>query len=96
MRYSNLQVSRINNNLLQLTITRHRELTILTQTAAELKFEVTVNFNGLNSHPLPISIHMERRTFPNPFVMTSLEFTSIDELPFNYHWGSITSYNTIL
>ena len=55
LRYHILRVNRTNNSLHNSAITRYRELTRLTYTATELKFEVTLKFIGLNLHSIPTS-----------------------------------------
>ena len=83
LRYHIVPVNRITNNLQYSTITRNRELTRQTHTLTELKFEVTANFFELNPHPNPTSTQITRRSFPSPFVVTNLQFTSTDEPPFD-------------
>ena len=62
----------------------------------ELKFELTVKFIGLNPYPIPTSTQTKLRTFPRPFVVTILQFTSADEHPFDHHGGKITNYSLYL
>ena len=39
---------------------------------------------GLNTHPIPNSTQIIHPTFPSPFVVTSSNFNSNDESPFDY------------
>ena len=91
LRYHILRVNRINCSLQYSTNTRNRELNRLTQTTTELKFEVTVESIGLNPHPIPNSFLIKQRTFPSPFIVPTLQFTSIDEPALDHQWGSIAS-----
>ena len=90
-----LPINRKNNNLQNSAIICNRELTTLTYTSTELKFEVTVNFIGLNPQTIPTSTQVKHRTFASLFDVTSLQFTSNDELSFGHQWESITFYNPI-
>ena len=76
-------------------ISRNRDLTRLLETSTQLKFEVTVNFNGLNPHTIATSNQIKHRTSLSPLLVTSLQFTSINELPFDHQLGSMAFYTSI-
>ena len=88
-------MNRKNKILQYFNTTTNRELTRLTHTSTEQKFEVTVNFIGLNPLPIPTTTQIEHRTFLSPFVVTSLQITSTDEHPFGHQGGSTIFYNPI-
>ena len=88
LRHHILPVNRINNCLQYSAITRNRELTRLTHTSIELKFEVTVKFIGLNIHLIPTSTQIKHQMFPVPSVVTSQQFTSTDHPPFDRQGGT--------
>ena len=94
-RYRILPVNRITNSHQYSQVTRQRELNRLTHSNLELRFEVSVKFSGLDPHPIPASTEIKYRTIPNPFVVTSVQFTALDDPPFNHNWGHITFYNYI-
>ena len=94
--YHNIPVNRINNTLQHSSITRNRETARPTHSSTELMCKLTVNFFGLNPHSIPISTHIKYRTFPSPFVVTSLQFTSTDEPPIDHQCGTIIFYNPVL
>ena len=67
----------------------------LTLNLSELKFEVTVELNGLNPHQIPNPTQIKHRMVPSPSVLTSSQFTSTDEYPFDHKWGRLIFYNPI-
>ena len=71
-------------------VTRQRELNRETHSNLELRFEVSVKFSGLDPDPIPTATEIEYRTIANPFVVTSVQFTAIDDPLFNHNWGHIT------
>ena len=95
VRYHILPVSRINKTLQYSAITRNREPTRFTYSSTQLKLEVTVEFIGLNTQPVPTLTQFKHRTFPRPFFVTFLKFTSTDEPTFDYQWLNINFYNPI-
>ena len=95
MRHHILPVHRTNKSLQYCAITRDQEVATLTHTSTELKFEESVNFIGLNPHPIPTSTQFNDRKLPSLFVVTSKHFTSTDEIPLDHQWGSITFYKTL-
>ena len=95
LRYRIVPVNRLNISVQFSAFTRNQEMTRLTHTSIELKLEVTVKFIGLNLHPIPTSTHLKHQTFPSLFVVTSLQFTSSDEPPFDHQWRTLTFFNTI-
>ena len=82
LRHHIFPVKRIDNSL-NFSANTRREVTRLTQTSTEIKFEINVKFFGLYPHPIPTSTHYKHRPFPSLFVVTSLQFTSSDEPPFD-------------
>ena len=94
--YHILPAKRTNNSLQSSTPSRNRELTRTTYTSTELKFEVSVKVVGLYPRPNTSSTEIEHWTFPSPFLGTNLNFTSVDERPFDHQQGSINFYNSIL
>ena len=93
LRYHIFPVNRLNNSLQYSAITRKPKLTRLFHTSSELQFEETEKFNEFNPHPIPTSNKIKHRTFPRPFVLTSLQFTYTDDPPFGHQLGSRTFYN---
>ena len=81
-RYRILPVNRITNSHQYSQVTRQRVLNRLTHSNLELRFEVSVKFSGLDPHPIPTGTEIKYRTIPNPFVVTSVQFTAIDDPPF--------------
>ena len=74
-------------------MTRNRELSRQTQTTTELKYEVTVKFIEFNPYPIPTSTPTNQQNLLCPLVVTSLQFMSNDEAPFDHQWGRIYFYN---
>ena len=95
LRYHIRPVNKSTTSLRKSAFIRSPELTRLTHTSIELKFEITVKFFELNAHPIPTSSQVKHRTLPSLFVVTSSQFTSTDEPPFDHHWRSITFHNPI-
>ena len=56
-------------------------------------FDVAVKLIGFNSRSIPTSFQIKHRIYPSPYVLTSLQFASNDEHPFDHHWGSIAFHN---
>ena len=64
LRYHILPVNRTNKKLQYSAIIRNREMTKITHTSIQLKFEVTVKLIGLQADPIPNSNQIKHRTFP--------------------------------
>ena len=59
----------------------------------ELKFEVKVKFQGLNSHPVFRVSKIEHKSTPAPFEVTLFEFDRDPQRP-DLTYGKIVLYNT--
>ena len=95
LRYRILSVNRTVISLEFPIFTRNREWARKTHTSTELKFDVTAKFIGLNPDPIPISTQTKHRSFPSPFFVAFLQFTSTDKLPSDHKWGVITFHKLI-
>ena len=69
-----------------LSRTRNRELNILTQTATELNFEITVKFVGLSRHLMFTVTQIKQRPLLSPCLVINIQITSTDEPPFDQLW----------
>ena len=74
---------------------RNTELQRLDTNSLQLKFEVTVDFENLNPHPIPTHTRVRFKTTPHPFITTHLNLFVSDDHPFHLINGSITFFNTI-
>ena len=86
----------LQNVLSQLTIYYRRkekkQLKRLQTSNLELKFEVEMKFQGLNTHPVIQVSKVEHKTTPAPFEVTYLEFEKNPNLP-TLGYGRIVFYN---
>ena len=78
LRHHILPINRINNSLKHSAFTRIWELTRLTHTSTDTKFEVSKEFIELNPHRILNSTQIKHRSFPSPFCCNY--FTN------NLHW----------
>ena len=93
--YPILHVNKINNSVQFSTITRNRELDGLPHISTELNFEKTAKFIEIKLHPIPYSTQINNRTFPIPFVVTSVQIPATDEPPRYQQWGKVPFHNPI-
>ena len=74
---------------------RKTELQRLDTSSLQLNFEITVDFENLNPHPISTHAHVHFKTTPHPFITANLNLFVSDDPPFPPFNGSITFLNTI-
>ena len=95
LRNHTFPVNRINKSLQSSASFRNCELTRLTHTSTDVKIELTVTTCGVIPHLIPTLTEIKHRRSFNPFVVTSLQFTSTVGTPLDHKWGILNFYNPI-
>ena len=74
---------------------RDTELQRLNNTTQEIKFEITVRFEGIGPHPIYSQARVYFITTPHPFITISAHILVNDDPPYGIITGNITFLNTI-